>query len=76
MAEHLTPMGPDGPLTRERFSARLERRLPGKENEPVRRLILLDADAYGAFLIEMWARPDDRWAPVGDGSGEGTGGAA
>lgn len=61
-----------GPLTRERLQSRLERHLPGKAMEPVRRAILLDADAYGAFLIERHARPPEHyWGPERgeDGSG-------
>ena len=59
-----TPLPPPGPLTRERLAARLERLLPGKGREQLRQAILLDADAYGAHLIERHARPPEHnWGP-------------
>lgn len=51
------------PMTADRFDTLLNEELPGPDNERRRRRIRLAAGAYAARLIELHARPDDRWGP-------------
>ena len=51
------------PMTRKRLETLLGRQLPGVKLAPVRKRIMMWADAYAAKLAEDIARPDDRWEP-------------
>lgn len=49
---------------REQLEHYLDRVLRGKDAPRVKRRILELADRNAAQMIELYARPDDRWAPV------------
>jgi hypothetical protein len=57
------PAAPPAPMTRERLEKRWRQLLPSWLAEKVLGELLADADAYGAHMIETYARPDDRWGP-------------
>jgi hypothetical protein len=51
------------PMTRERLEELWRRRLTGWGAGKVLAILLADADAYAAHMIEDYARSDDRWEP-------------